>query len=396
METWQQDRRAINLIESVVLNLEWMWRPQPTLDYGIDGQIEICDGDKKPTGRLFAVQAKGGSSYFYRRGTDGVLTIRLQRKHLLYWNSYQLPVLVIGHFPAEGRAYWLYVQDHLERNPDLLTAETESTCLEIPDANVFDADAKSLLDVIPDRHNELIATRTKAAKVKALHHLEENIDRLDEAAQLLPQKNLLVAKQVLKWLSQGRHGAGFSQIIDTPSQRLTDQGTLLLLWKLGNLSPKLMLADYVGDILSNRLSIILNPDSSLTVRACQRDGTVVEITSNSYPPHESLVALAVWKRPELSLWVNGQQFGPSPLLAGFDGLGPLLLFGLDVEDQLSADVMQWAPPEEEPGITFLKDGIGHGSRWQFGALWGRALDDPQIAHLSVDPFAMLRRKPKGS
>ncbi len=74
VETWHQDRLAINHIENIALQLGWMWREQPILDYGIDGQIEICDDDRKPTGRLFAVQSKGGESYFYRRRKDDVLT----------------------------------------------------------------------------------------------------------------------------------------------------------------------------------------------------------------------------------------------------------------------------------------------------------------------------------
>jgi len=47
-ETWKQDRQAISHVGHIVLQLDWMWREQPILDYGIDGQIEICDIDKKP------------------------------------------------------------------------------------------------------------------------------------------------------------------------------------------------------------------------------------------------------------------------------------------------------------------------------------------------------------
>ena len=57
METWHQNRLAINNIENIALQLGWMWREQPNLDYGIDGQIEICADDRRPTGRLFAVQS---------------------------------------------------------------------------------------------------------------------------------------------------------------------------------------------------------------------------------------------------------------------------------------------------------------------------------------------------
>ena len=79
VETWHQDRLAINYIENIVLQLGWMWQEQSILDYGIDGQIEISDDDMRPTGQLCVIQSKGGNSYCYRRRKDDVLTIRLQK-----------------------------------------------------------------------------------------------------------------------------------------------------------------------------------------------------------------------------------------------------------------------------------------------------------------------------
>lgn len=431
VETWHQDRQAINHVENIVLQLGWMWREQPILDYGIDGQIEICNDDRKPTGQLFAVQSKGGESFFYRRQRDVSLTIRLQQKHLRYWNNYPLPVLVIGRLPIENKAYWLYIQDYMDRYPDVLKAETKNVSIKVPTKNVFDVNAKPLLHVIPDRHLELIASRispnvnildellrmaeqadldlkafrelviewherapdpikTRVAKSGILERLEQTLNRLQQDAPLLPAIHLPMAKQVLQCLAQGLRGAGVKQIMDIRPRRLGDQGTLLLRWKLGTQSPRLMLADYVGEVHSNRLSIILNPESSLTLRAYQKDGSVVEITSATYQPHEWLDAVAVWERPQVSLWINGQQFGPSPLPAGFNSLGPLLLFGLDIENKLSADAVRWAPPGEEVGLNLQKDGIWHGSCWQLGSLWERAFHAQEIVRLCADPFAMLR------
>ena len=144
-ETWHQDRLAINHIDNITLQLGWMWREQPILDRGIDGQIEICDDNRKPTAKLLAIQSKGGESHFYRRKKDNVLTIRLEINHLRYWNDYPIPVLVIGYLPSEYHAYWLYVQDYIARNPDLLGDEKSSISIEVPEENVFDVTAKSIL-----------------------------------------------------------------------------------------------------------------------------------------------------------------------------------------------------------------------------------------------------------
>jgi len=98
-KTWIQDRTAINHLEKITISFKWMWREQPLLDHGIDGHIEICENGK-PTGKLIAVQSKGGESYFYRR-KDGKLTISLELRHILYWVEYALPVIVIGYLPSE-------------------------------------------------------------------------------------------------------------------------------------------------------------------------------------------------------------------------------------------------------------------------------------------------------
>ncbi|MBZ5627354.1 MAG: DUF4365 domain-containing protein [Acidobacteriia bacterium] len=42
-------------------------------DFGIDGQIEIIDSDRKATGRLIGCQVKSGPSYFKEKTSSGVI-----------------------------------------------------------------------------------------------------------------------------------------------------------------------------------------------------------------------------------------------------------------------------------------------------------------------------------
>ena len=154
-ETWEQDRTAIHYVGGVALTLKWMWREQPLLDYGIDGHIEICE-KSKPTGKLIAVQSKGGDSYFYRR-KDEILTLSLKLKHLAYWNEYALPVIVIGYLPSEGVSYWVYIQEYLDRNPNLLNLKQGTISIPIPPTNLFNIESKQLLCSIFDKHMERIA-----------------------------------------------------------------------------------------------------------------------------------------------------------------------------------------------------------------------------------------------
>lgn len=156
-ETWIQDRTAINHLERITISLEWMWREQPLLDRGIDGHIEICEKGK-PTGKLIAVQSKGGESYFYR-GRDGKLTLSLKLKHLSYWIDYALPVIVIGYLPSEQISYWIYIQDYIDRNPGLLKLQQETISIPIPSPNVFDIESKQLLSSIFDAYIERLIRR---------------------------------------------------------------------------------------------------------------------------------------------------------------------------------------------------------------------------------------------
>lgn len=156
-ETWIQDRTAINHLERKTISLGWMWREQPLLDCGIDGHIEICEKNK-PTGRLIAVQSKGGESYFYR-GKNGKLTLSLKLKHISYWIDYALPIIVIGYLPSEQIAYWIYIQDYIDRNPDLLNLQQETIRIPIPSLNIFDIESKQLLSFVFDTYIERLIRR---------------------------------------------------------------------------------------------------------------------------------------------------------------------------------------------------------------------------------------------
>jgi tetratricopeptide (TPR) repeat protein len=154
-ETWIQDRTAINYLEKVIISLEWMWREQPNLDYGIDGQMEICD-QKRPTGKLIAIQSKGGESYLFCK-KDGSFTLQLKMNHLRYWHGYALPVIVVGYLPSKEAAFWIYIQGYLDENQDRLTLEQETVSIPVPRTNLFSIESKQILLSICDNYSERIA-----------------------------------------------------------------------------------------------------------------------------------------------------------------------------------------------------------------------------------------------
>lgn len=108
-------RLGVICVDRIVTEeLGWIFREQPTADYGIDAQIEICEGGR-PTGRLIAVQIKSGSSWFARGDAEG-FTYTGSLRHLDYWLEHSLPVILVLCDPAEYRAYWTPVErGHVRR-----------------------------------------------------------------------------------------------------------------------------------------------------------------------------------------------------------------------------------------------------------------------------------------
>lgn len=84
--------------------LGWLFREQPTLDYGIDAQIEVVDGTNV-TGRLLAVQIKSGSSFFAHPTADGWWYYP-DAAHVEYWTKHALPVMVVFYEPESETCYW--------------------------------------------------------------------------------------------------------------------------------------------------------------------------------------------------------------------------------------------------------------------------------------------------
>lgn len=233
-----------------------------------------------------------------------------------------------------------------------------------------------------------------ADQTSRLPGMDEKLNLLLEKFPSLESGKLLegqvtVCAKVLAVLAEGLKGSGVRVTLEHKPD-CCKAGTMLCVWLLGDKSPDMMLMDYVGGIRDNRVSLILNSDGSLAVRLYDGAGSEAVIRSPTYAPNALLVALAVWNDRELSFWVNGVKHGSTTLDSGFRYLGPLMLFGMDIEGKLSADGVRWAPPDQQAGLHFQKDGIWHGSRMGSMALWERELPKEEIVSVGEDPYAMIR------
>ncbi len=99
---------------AVEKELDWLFREQPTEDYGIDAQVEIVEGEAV-SGKLLALQIKSGPSCFKQAGPGG-WWFRPDAAHVRYWTNHSLPVVVLVH--PENRTLLLAARQPGDACPD--------------------------------------------------------------------------------------------------------------------------------------------------------------------------------------------------------------------------------------------------------------------------------------
>ncbi|MFP4124940.1 MAG: DUF4365 domain-containing protein [Coleofasciculus sp.] len=87
--------------------LDWIFRPQPLRDIGIDAHIEVVENGESKA-EMLALQIKSGLSWFDETNEQGII-FRGDSNHLKYWCNYLLPVLVVLHDDRINTAYWQVV-----------------------------------------------------------------------------------------------------------------------------------------------------------------------------------------------------------------------------------------------------------------------------------------------
>ncbi|MEU8938779.1 DUF4365 domain-containing protein [Streptomyces goshikiensis] len=123
---------------AVEAKLGWLFREQPTEDYGIDAHAEVVDADLV-RGRLLALQIKSGSSWFKEPSPDG-WWFRPDVEHVRYWTNHSLPVAVVLYHPDRERCYW-----QLVNRETLIETSRGGWKLLVPETQVLDREARAPL-----------------------------------------------------------------------------------------------------------------------------------------------------------------------------------------------------------------------------------------------------------
>ena len=103
-------QKGVNLIESVVLDMESRWTPSGVNEVGIDGYIELFDpSSRKSLGLNLAAQSKAATGV----GTDPKPTFDFwcAPADVEYWLDTDLPVILIVSDPASKEAWWVSVKE---------------------------------------------------------------------------------------------------------------------------------------------------------------------------------------------------------------------------------------------------------------------------------------------
>ncbi|GLZ02395.1 DUF4365 domain-containing protein [Actinoplanes sp. NBRC 103695] len=205
-----RERSGVHFVGGIVTDgLDWIFREQPILDFGVDAHLEIISSDDLVTGRNIGLQIKSGESYFRRprRLRDG-WTFSASNDHLAYWLGHTLPIVVVLVTP-EKKAYWQVV------SPATVTEKPNSFTLFIPESQPFDESARDrlseiagrsggVLEALPRRYEQLPPDAARALRRAAdLDRLgvARLADRLAEGSDLsqMTAASLLAAKPT--WLT---------------------------------------------------------------------------------------------------------------------------------------------------------------------------------------------------
>lgn len=100
---------GLEVVREAVSSMGFLYRDLPSLDFGIDGQIEIVEshseGESYATGKIVSVQVKCGHSYF-SNDNGNAWSVYMPKSTVNYWRSHSVPVLFVLVDPQRRRGYW--------------------------------------------------------------------------------------------------------------------------------------------------------------------------------------------------------------------------------------------------------------------------------------------------
>jgi hypothetical protein len=111
-------QQGINLIERRVHDMGYWWYPSSVAEVGIDGYIEIRDGQTgRMTNLILQVQSKATERPWSGERDDSFHYI-CDEEDLQYWLAGTAEVLLLMSRPSEEQAYWIPIKAYFKAHPE--------------------------------------------------------------------------------------------------------------------------------------------------------------------------------------------------------------------------------------------------------------------------------------
>ena len=96
---------GMNHIGEIAERNNWMFRPQPTDDIGIDAHMELIESTGEPK-QLLALQIKSGESWFKEKKDDNIIFRDINERQYKYWTMNSLLCTVVLYNPKDDMCIW--------------------------------------------------------------------------------------------------------------------------------------------------------------------------------------------------------------------------------------------------------------------------------------------------
>lgn len=265
-DTTFTEREGIGHVGLAASRMQMIWREVPNTDLGIDGYLEVIVNGA-PIG-LIATQVKSGSSYI-ESPDETSFVFRAKSRHVRYWLSYRLPVIVVIYDPMASVAYWHYIQDYFSKHDDV--PRTDTVPIRISKAALFDQDSRDQLVEIastPDSTARAMLS-LRASRYRFTQELLTQIEMTElygkrkwlgdwlpldtEREQLLIHSTLAPRGPAWYWFRDGtyRHFVPYLRSgLKHPNSRIQDESALALAAAVGREA-----VDDLGELLTSGYNV---------------------------------------------------------------------------------------------------------------------------------------------
>lgn len=263
----------------------------------------------------------------------------------------------------------------------------------IEDLRINPSIGASLLNLVSGLHKGATASATINQMSTQMDQLYNYLLGMEYSQK--EKHRIEISSRLLEIASRNLVGVGMRSDIPSEFTHATP-GTTIFRWRVSDSSPEMMLLELVGGVLENRISIILHSNNSLSLRVFDPIGRKIEIKSMPFLPRTFLIVGVTWSDTEIAFWIHGKLIGKRRLQSPFSDPWVMLLAGIDIEGNLSADTTnQGYEIDGLIGLNLGKDNISHGAQMSHIAIYNHlfAIENfTELARISDLEVAQLKMK----